>query len=288
MSKFLFLISFLFSSLVFGQENTEVYVFDVRPAYQGLELFNIRNISNNPGYDSQPSFLSNEAVVWAGNNGGQNDISEYNLVSQLQKWVNPQTEGGEYSPQKFPSGNDVAAVRLDKDGRQRLYRYNAKTGNSSEIIPYVQVAYFAFYDDATILATVLNGDKMDLVLMDIPSQKVDTLFNDAGRSLQRVPNTHFMSYTLVNEQGYLDLYLMDMDSRESYFIAQLPSGVQDYVWINDTQVLVGSGSSLFMYDTLGESEWHKVASVEEYGIGKISRMAISPDGKKLALVAEKL
>lgn len=286
MKKLLFLFILATSLVTFAQHNTEVYVFDIAPAYEGLQLLNARNISNNEGYDNQPSFISNETLVFAGNNNGQTDISEYNLTSKLQKWVNQKTEGGEYSPQKFPSNEDVAAVRLDKDGLQRLYRYSPATGNVSEIINDLQVAYFAFYNDKKMLATVLDGDKMDLVLIDVPSKTADTLFYNAGRSLQKVPKSNSMSYTLVNDEGNLDLYLLDMDSVENFFVTQLPIGIQDYVWINDTQILVGSGSSLFMYDTLGNSEWAKVASLEEYGLKNITRMAISPDGNKLALVAE--
>src|SRR5690606_6467500 len=88
MKKLLFLFIILTSSFIFAQENTEVYVFDIRPAYEGLELMNPRNISDNQGYDNQPFFISNEALVFAGNNDGQTDISEYNLTSKLQKWIN--------------------------------------------------------------------------------------------------------------------------------------------------------------------------------------------------------
>lgn len=286
MKKLLFLFIIATTLIGFSQENSEVFVFDISQAYEGIELLNARNISNNEGYDNQPSFISNESLVFAGNNNGQTDISEYNLTSKLQKWVNSKTEGGEYSPQKFPSNNDVAAVRLDKDGLQRLYRYDAKTGNSTEIIKGLQVAYFAFYNDKKMLATVLNGDKLDLIMIDLPSKSVDTMFYNAGRSLQKVPNTSSMSYSIVNEEKNLDLYILDMNSLESFFVCELPIGIQDYVWINDTQILVGSGSRLYMYDTLGESEWNRVASIDEYGIKSISRMAISPDGKKLAVVAE--
>ena len=286
MTKYLFLIAIFTTILTSAQENTEVYVFDIHQAYEGIELLNVRNISNNEGYDNQPSFISNETLVFAGNNDGQTDISEYNLTSKNQKWVNQKTDGGEYSPQKFPSNNDVAAVRLDKNGLQRFYVYNSQTGNSSELIKDLQVAYFAFYNDKKILSTILDGDKMDLVMIDLPSKKADTLFYNAGRSLQKVPKTNSMSYSLVNEEGNLDLYLLDMNTYESFFVTELPIGIQDCVWINDTQILVGSGNKLYMYDTLGESEWNRVASLEEYGIKNITRMAISPDGKKLAVVAQ--
>lgn len=286
MKKLLFSLALVVSFLGSAQDNTEVYVFDISPAYEGLQLLNLRNISNNEGYDNQPAFISNEAVVFAGNNDGQTDISEYNLMSDLQKWVNSKTEGGEYSPQKFPSNSDIAAVRLDTDGLQRLYRYNSKTGKSKEIVEDLQVAYFAFYNDKKMLATVLNVDKLDLVMIDLPSKSVDTIFYNAGRSLQKVPKTSSMSYPLVNEEGNLDLYLIDMNSYESFFVSELPIGIQDYVWINDTQILVGSNDRLYMYDTLGGSGWNRVTSLEEYGIKNITRMAISPNGKKLAIVAE--
>ncbi|MGO3183182.1 MAG: TolB family protein [Aequorivita sp.] len=286
MKKLLFLFIIFTTTFTFAQENTEVFVFDIAPSYEGLELLNPRNISNNDGYDNQPSFISNETVIFAGNNDGQTDISEYNLTSDLQKWVNSKTDGGEYSPQKFPSKSDVAAVRLDTNGKQRLYQYDIKTGNSTELIKDLQVAYFAFYNDKKMLATVLNADKLDLVMIDLPTKSVDTMFYKAGRSLQRVPKTSSMSYSLVNEEGNLDLYLLDMNSYESFFVTELPIGIQDYVWINDTQILVGSNNRLYMYDTLGGSEWNRVASLEEYGIKNITRMAISPNGKKLAVVAE--
>ncbi len=286
MKKLLFVIITLTSQLTFGQTNSNIYVFDIAPAYEGLELLNVRNISNNEGYNNQPSFTSNETIVFAANNNGQTDISEYNLTSKSKKWINHKTDGGEYSPQRFPTNEDFAAVRLDNDGLQRLYRYSANTGISTEIIEDLQVAYFAFYNNQKILATVLNGEKLDLTLIDLQTKTADTLFRNAGRGIQKVPKTNTMSYSLVNEEGNLDLYLLDMDSFENYFVTQLPIGIQDYVWLNDTQILIGSGNKLYMYDTLGDSEWTRVASLEEFGLKNITRMAISPNGKLLAVVAE--
>lgn len=288
MKKSLIILLLICNGFIFAQNNTEVYVFDISFAYEGLELLNARNVSNNEGYDNQPSFISNEALIFAGNNNGQTDISEYNFTFNLQKWINSKTDGSEYSPQKFPSNNDLAAVRLDKNGKQRLYKYDSETGNSSELIKNLQVAYFAFYNDEKILATVLSGEEMDLVLIDLKTKSTDTLFENAGRSLQKIPKTNSMAYTLVNEEENLDLYVLEMGSHESFFICEMPFGTQDFVWLNDTQILTGMGSKLYMYDTLGLPEWNKVASLDEYGINNITRMSISPNGKKLALVAEEL
>src|SRR5690554_3717552 len=194
-----------------AQENTEIYVFDIALAYEGIELLNARNVSNNEGYDNQPSFISNDVLVFAGNNNGQTDISEYNFATKLKQWVSQTPAGSEYSPQKYPSKNNLAAVRLDLDGKQGLYEYNPKTNTSSEIVENLQVAYFAFYDDSKILATILSQEKMDLVLIDLNTRSVDTLWKNAGRSLQKIPGTQTMAYTLVNEEKKMDLYVLDMD-----------------------------------------------------------------------------
>ena len=286
MKKFLFVIVLLVAQHLFAQNNTDVFVVDIAPAYEGLQLLNLQKVSNNDGYNNQPFFPSNETLLFAGNNEGQTDIAEYNLNTKSKKWFNTKTEGGEYSPQKLPTSADIAAVRLDKDGLQRLYKYDSQTGKSTELIKDLQIAYFAFYNDQKILSTVLDGDKMDLVMIDLPLKKADTLFYNVGRSLQKVPKINSMSYSLLNEEGNLDLYLLDMNSYESFFVTEMPIGIQDYVWLNDTQILIGSGNKLYMYDTLGDSEWTRVASLEEYGLKNITRMAISPNGKKLAIVAE--
>lgn len=286
MKKLLFLFIISTFQITFAQDNTDVYVFDVAQSYEGMEFLNVQKVSKTVGYNNQPSFSSNEKLLFAGNNNGQSDISEYNLTSKQSKWVNSKTEGGEYSPQKFPTTIDIAAVRLDTDGLQRFYKYNTASGSSTLLFKDLQVAYFAFYNQQTALATVLDGEKMDLVLLDLSKNSADTLFRDAGRGVQKIPKTNSMSYTLVNEEKNLDLYMINMKNNESYFVCELPIGIQDYVWLNDTQLILGSGSSIFLYDTLGEAGWNKVVNLEEFGIKNITRLAISPNSKKLALVAK--
>lgn len=284
MRNIFFLVAIITTFSNLAQNNSNIYVFDIARAYEGLEVLNKQIIVENTGYNNQPSFANNEVLYYAGNNNGQTDIVEYNLSTQETKWFNELTPGGEYSPQKFPSKKDIAAVRLDLDGKQRLYNYEIDSGKSSELIKDLNVAYFAFYNDEKILATVLGDTEMALGIIDLKKKTMDTLFDNAGRSIQKIPNLNFMSYTLINEVGKLDLYMMNMESQDSYFICEIPLDIQDYVWINDTQIIAGKNEKLYMYDTLGEGEWTMVASLKEHGVKNVMRMAISPDGKKLAVV----
>ncbi|HBY67473.1 MAG TPA: hypothetical protein DEG69_06785 [Flavobacteriaceae bacterium] len=286
MKKNLALLLSLIGYFVIAQENTEVYLMDITSAYSGLEVYNFKNISNNSGYDNQPSFVDNDTILFAGNNTNQTDIASYSISSEEKSFLNPPTEGGEYSPMQIPNSEKITAVRLDPNGKQRLYTYDKKEPQK-ETIPNLQVAYYAFKDEKTLLASVLAQNELNLVVANVKTQKVDTLKYNAGRSIHKVPNTkRTMSYTFLNEDGNYDVYQLNMDTLESFFVAELPIGIQDHIWLSESKLLIGSGDKLFLYDLFGNGEWQEVANLSEHNITNITRLAVSPNGKKLAFVAE--
>lgn len=254
-------------------------------AYEGLEIFNPRIVSGGGDYNNQPFFISNEELLLSAERDGQTDILKYDLKTKKKEFLT-QTEGGEYSPQPIPQTNKVAAVRLEKNGIQRLYEYDLKKTSTSLLIEDIAVAYFRFINDEKVLATVLNNEEMDLVSIHLSSQTVDTLFSDAGRGIQLIPSKKQVSYTLKNEIERWDLFAMGNDFEHSYFITELPNGVQDYAWINENQILIGLDNKLFIFDTFGEGHWVHASSLKHFGIKNITRLAVSPDGKKLAVVSE--
>ena len=282
------LASFLLFSCInlIAQTNPEVYLFDIKSEYGGLITYNFQNISNDEGYDSQPSFASNSEILFAGNNGGQTDIASYNISDKTKTWFNKTTAGGEYSPIQIPgSSSKVSAVRLDPDGLQRLYVYENSSEENKELIEGLQVAYYQYYDPETIVASILSDNNLDLVISNLKAKKTDTILRNVGRSIHKVPKSNSMSYTAVNEEKNQDLYLLDMETRESFFVCQLPIGIQDYIWLNASQIIIGSGNKIFMYDTFLNSDWKQVVDLSEYNITDITRLAVSPNGGKLALVA---
>ena len=284
MLKFLPYNLIFFWISLFGQSNTDIFVTDYDNTQDEFTILNVQNISNNPGYDNQPYFAK-ELLLYAGNDSGQTEIFSFDLNNRVTKKVNTPTPGGEYSPQSIPDHTECAAVRLDNTGLQRLYHYD-ENGDSRVLIEDLEVAYFAFYDKNTVLTSVLSEDRLDLVLVDLRDMEKDTLLLNSGRSIHKIPGNSGMSYTSVNEDGNLEIYQLDIESRQSFFITQLPIGVQDHTWLDDSKILIGSNSSLFLYDLYGDSQWIKIADLSKYNLKNITRIAASPDKKKLALVAE--
>ncbi|MBX2829145.1 MAG: nuclear transport factor 2 family protein [Flavobacteriaceae bacterium] len=277
----------LWAFTALGQVNTEVFVMDLSFSEESFKVSNFENITNNKGYDNQPFFTPEGYLLLAKTRNNQTDIALYDPNSKRGTWLFPATEGGEYSPQPIADTKGLSAVRLDPDGKQRLYRYQTEK-EPEEYIKDLRVAYYAHYDENTLLSSVLAGDRLDLVISDIPSQTSDTILESSGRSIHKVPATNAMSYTSLNEEGNWDIYQLDMESRESFFVTQLPIGVQDHIWLDGAKLLIGSGNKLFLYDLFGNGDWKQVADLSNYKIENITRMAVSPSGKKLALAAEGL
>src|SRR5690606_26007176 len=203
-------------------------------------------------------------------------------------WLSDTQQGSEYSPQRIAGEVDIAAVRLDTTGLQLLYKYENKTGQSQILLDDLKVGYYFFYDETTLITAVLSGTGMDLVKNDLETGTAEVLIRNIGRSIHKVPQSNLISYTIVNEQNELDLYLLDLekDEPESFFLTRLPEGVKDYAWLDQDRIILGKGSQVFLYDMLGESEWTQVADLANYGLDNISRIAVNEGGDKVVLAAE--
>ncbi len=287
MQKYLFTLILVTSEILIAQTNTEVYISDIDISAESFTISEPQNVSKNIGYDNQPSFYDSETLLFAGTQGKDTDIAISGATSLSPEFLFLDTEGGEYSPQRIPGSQEVAAVRLDPDGKQRLYSYKKKPSSDVRILlDELQVAYYAFANSETLLASVLAGNQLDLVVANLKTQKLDTILEGSGRSIHKVPGTDAMSYTAINEEGNWDIYQLDMESLESFFVCQLPIGIQDHIWLDDSRLLLGSGDKLFLYDLFGNGEWKMVADLPDYNLNEITRLAVSPNGKKLAFAAE--
>ena len=96
-SKFLLVLLTLFFITAFAQPATEVYLFELKAVDNLFTVSNPVNISNNRGYDNQPSFMKNgQDVLFTSTRNGQTDIVRYNINKNRKTWLTD-TKGSEYS-----------------------------------------------------------------------------------------------------------------------------------------------------------------------------------------------
>ena len=75
---FLHALLFFYISM-YAQPDTEVYLVDMNTSNGKIQLSNPRNISNNQGYDNQPSFFDKNEIIFASTRQGQTDILKFNV-----------------------------------------------------------------------------------------------------------------------------------------------------------------------------------------------------------------
>jgi hypothetical protein len=280
------LIFFLFATTVaFAQSNTEVYLFEITKDKGNWSIGKGKNISNNPGYDSQPHFYSSKSIIFSSTRNKQTDIAEYTIKNGKIKFINSTPNGGEYSPQRIPKSKDISAVRLDTDGLQRFYKYNYKSGKSSEIIADLKVAYPFWYDKNTAVNVVIVDGGLDLIVSDIKSKKNTTIEKKVGRSVHHIPNTSLVSY-ISKEKEQWEVKTFNPRNQERRTIIKTAGKKEDICWLPDGTLLMAVGNTLMKFNPTIDKDWKIFHTFPKNKFNNISRILVNKKGNYLALVSD--
>ena len=261
---------------LWAQGETEVYLLDLTK-----DADSPINISQNPGYDNQPSFWDNDHLLYTRTRTGQTDIVRYNLNSKKTEWLCDTPQGSEYSPLRIPESEAFSAIRLDTTGLQRLYRYT-HDGKDELLFSPLKIGYQHWVSATTLLCTVLVEDHMNLMLVQ-PNSSAKLITEKVGRSLHRIPKTAQFSF-IQQKEGKSILSSFDLITQNIEPLLTLPERVQDVAWLASGILIFAQGNTIFEWDpttSSGVQVWKKLR-----GINNISRLALSPNGKLLALVGE--
>lgn len=271
-------ILFLISTFIsFAQPNTEIYVFDLDGDTANFSISNPVNISNNEGYDNQPTFWPDgKSVLYARTVNGQTDIARYFIETGETKMISNTMQGSEYSPTMMPDRR-ISSIRLDTTGLQRLYSYEL-IGTVKELVPDLVIGYHAWVGDWNIAAFVL-GDPATLQLIDTKTGEAEVVYEKIGRSLHKVPNHDWFSFVDKSKDVWA-VKAMDPSDRTVIYLTNTLEGSEDYCWTPQGSMIMGKGTKLFHW----ERNWAEFADLAQYNLGTVSRVAVSRDGDKLAVV----
>ncbi|WP_431135202.1 DUF6265 family protein [Psychroserpens mesophilus] len=268
-----------------AQPNTEIFLFDLEANHSKIEIKNPKNISHNEGYDNQPSFLNDRYILFASTRNGQTDIVKYDTHNDSKIWINS-TEGGEYTPLKNPKKNDISAVRLDKDGKQRLYSYTVSNGASTELIKDLVVAYYTWYDAYTIVSAVIEEDDLNLYITNLLDGKSRKYATSVGRSFHKIPNSDLVSYISKENEKQWQIKSLHPETGEIKVITNTLEGVEDICWLDENTILSGQGNTLYKFRLQKNINWEKVADLSHQNISQITRLATNDTNDKLLIAGD--
>ena len=285
MKSILSILLCFFTLISFCQSNTDVFLFNLVSNNNSIKVANGTNISNNEGYDNQPSFLNNDRILYSSTRNGQTDIAQYFSSYKSKVWINL-TEGSEYSPLKIPNKNEVSAVRLDKDGKQRLYRYNLSNGQSSELIQDLVVAYYTWFNEETIVSAVIEDQQLNLFATNISAGISKKYATNVGRSFHKIPNSNLISFISKENENQWQIKSINPDTGVTKLIANTMEGVEDICWLNNKTILSGRGTKLYKLTLNKDNNWVEISDFSSLGITSITSITVNSSMDKLAIAAD--
>ncbi len=267
---------------------TEIYLAPISVTAQLISVGAAKNATNNPGYDNQPGFLGDSSgfLFSSVRDGKPHDIYRYDVATGAVKQVTTVLEG-EYSPTVTPDRTTFSAIRIEEDkSTQRLWRFNLDGSNPQLLHKSLKVGYHVWTDATHIAAFVLadgQGQPNTLQYFDTATGNAEIIDKSIGRALHMRPGTGPVSYISKPSGGAWLVNEFDPKTKKIATITPALERVEDCVWLPDGRLLMATGSLLKVWTPGGS--W---ADVKDLGpaVDRITRMAVSPDGKWLAFVAE--
>ena len=272
----------------FQAPSTEIYLapLDLKANTIGAWV----NISNNAGYDNQPSFLPDGSAVLfsSARDGGQTDIWRYTIATKTPLPLT-RTPWADYSPLVTADGKGFSAVSLEDDKRQRLWHFDLDGANQRVLLELASPIGYHAWIDRNRLALFVLGSPNTLQLADLTTGKAEVIENGIGRSLLIHPRDGHVTFMTTAQPRTIKK--LDPDTRAIVDLMAPLEGSQDAAWLPDGRLLMARGTVLSIATPAPEAKWAPLvdlaaAKTPGPAVSSVTRMAVSRDGRWLAFVAE--
>ncbi len=248
-----------------------------------------QRLTARPGYDNQPFFSPDGRFIYYTRGGTPGTPAEgYTDLARLdpaggEDTVLAATPLSEFSPRPIPGEAGLAAVQVQADGAQWLVHFDPATGEFTRLGRADNVGYHAWLDRRRV-ALLLVEEPNRLVLLDLESEKCLPIAAPAGRSLHAIrPLDALLLVAISPESQRIESW--DPLTHQRLPLIALPERSEDFGRAPNGDLWTASGSKLYRWHPGEDRNWSLAAELAPYGIAGITRLAVSPDGRALVLVA---
>jgi hypothetical protein len=222
----------------------------------------------------------------------QTDIYRYDVGSRQTTRVTDTPES-EYSPTATPDGRHFTVIRVEADGAQRLWRFTMEGKDPSVVLADVKPVGYHAWANADLLALFVLGQPATLQVGDTRTGRAEIVARNIGRSIQRIPGG---GISFVQRGSRPDspadapapLTIMELDTPTKK-IGRLTDTVPgareaDLAWMPDGTLLMAHDNALHAWRR-GDAQWTRAIDLGASGITGATRLAVSPKGDAIAIVA---
>ena len=261
--------------------NSDIAVFELVKNRAGLAIDRPVVFAQSPGYDNQPHFSPDSSGIYFTRiENSQAHLWHWSAETGSHQWA--KSPLSEYSPTPMLDGSGrLSTVRVEQDESQRLWSYDPKRGFQLLFESIKPVGYHAW--SGTRVALFVLGEPHQLHIAQLGQESSKIVDRRIGRCLQKIPGEDAVSYT-VEEGKRHRLKSYNFSTGKTRTLRLLPGESQDYVWLDSKVLISSNGSNLLCAEVDSEKPWKKLGNRSNLTLNEISRLAISPDGEKLAVV----
>jgi Tol biopolymer transport system component len=269
--------------------NSDIFLTPLLRDGDSLRLGAAQNITRRPGYDNQPSFLTDATALLytAIDSSGQADIWRYDLRSRRRTRLTDTPES-EYSPTVMPGSTRFSVVRVERDSTQRLWSFRLDGSDPQLVLETLApIGYHAWLDQFRLAVFVLGSPNTLHVVRRDGSEDV-LRASHIGRTIQRVPAQNWYSFVQLDSTRTPWIVAQPFEGGPVSRLVRVAEDNEFYSWAPDGTLLSASKGEITRWNGVsGEgSAWLPVPSAAPLAVKNISRLAVSPDGRWLAFVAE--
>lgn len=269
-----------------AQGGNEIFLAPLQTFGTSVRIGTPVNVTRRPGYDNQPAFTRDgQAVLFTSQREGQTDIYRYDITTDSSTQLTSTFES-EYSATPVPKGSGFSVIRVERDSTQRLWRF-ADDGTQPRIVleNIKPVGYHAWANDRELVLFVL-GSPATLQRASTTTGRADTVIQNPGRSIHRIPGKNAVSFVHKISEKEWWIKQLDVSSGAVTSVVRTLPGSEDYAWTPRGMIVMASGNTLFSWNSLTRDSWREVARFQEPGLQIIRRLAVSPNGDRIAMVGD--
>lgn len=299
MLKNLFIYLFLLALLPALPAQTQypksnIYLFKIKQEDSGrLSFTEPRYLTafNAEGYNNDPSFFSNTELYFTSKapSAVQADLYKLDLLNGTKQQVTATAES-EFAPERMPEYYTFSAVRLERDGRNEVFRLWQfpvdQLTNGKPIFKYITGVEGYLWLNSREIAIYKNESPSALSIVNTNNDGIETLATGVGRCMLRLPNGN-LAY--VQKSDYDDWKIMEKNlyrrKEPARTLVETLPNVEHFAVLPSGALLMAKGSKIYSYNKFVDDGWKEVADLRFYEIRNISRIVVSPDFQ-VAIVAD--
>ncbi|WP_428275715.1 hypothetical protein [Candidatus Palauibacter sp.] len=266
-----------------GSPSTDIWMGALVREGGALSVSGLAQATDRDAYDNQPSFLLDGSAILhtAALDRTQTEIMRLTASGASERLTRTE-EASEFSALQIP-GQDAFSAIHEIRGKQYLWRYDLSGEPLGPIFATAEPVGYHAWANERVVAMFILGDPPTLQVGDALSGEIRVVAERPGRSIHRIPGTEAISFVrkVSDEEWWIER--LDPAAGTSERITRTLPGREDYAWTPEGEVLMGDGGRIFAWSE--GSDWTEIADFSELGVEGITRLAVSPDGSRIAIVA---